>query len=192
MKTILGAICLSCLFPGLSAFASEDIAPIGKHYPVFRLEKSENAQNVMVTYVKLNEACQITEDSEKALYGFYWLMNRENYKAVHPLIRRGIRKRLELVSISEDRRNMVLRLNNLKEFQQKVKSAEIEIHTKKAGRDCKLDGILAIDGDRIKLEKVYSETTTTFIPPFRKLKALTVTGSTLVGEHKVSRRYSTR
>lgn len=189
----LGFTCSASASPKFNG--PSEIQPVGKHYPVFRLEKSENAQNVMVTFVKLNDKCQIVDQSENDKIfplGFYWLLDRVRYKVVHPLIQRGIRKRLELVSMSADRRDMVLRINNLKELNQKVTSADIKVSTRKAGSDCSLDGILSVNGEKMRLEKIYSETTTTIIPPFRKLKALTVTGQTLIGDHRVVRRYSTR
>jgi hypothetical protein len=171
---------------------------IGRHFPLFTFEKNENPQNIMVIYVKLDDEGRLVQDPKRPrqpLIGFYWLMNREKYKPVHPLIVHGIRERLHFVSEASDRRSFRIRLSDLDDLKQDMKSTDIDV--KVVGKkEPTVEASLTLGpSDRsreIQIDKIYSKAHKTFLPPFRKVDAITVFGQTVAGGDPVSRTYSAR
>jgi hypothetical protein len=183
------------LFSAMGVWAQmKDMAPIGTHFPVFVVEKNENPQNIMVTYVKLDKECRFVpdpRDSKKPLFEFYWLMNREKYKPVHRLIKAGVRKRLEIVSQSADRRSFVIRLNDVKELNNAA-DAKLTVTANRESKDCDVSGILKVGDEPIELTSIYSHARKTMLPPFRKLNYITLKGTSLDGSDKIERKISAR
>lgn len=176
---------------------AKDIPEIGRHYPVFIFEKNENPQNVLVTYVKLNENCQFevrSDEGKKPFFDFYWLMDRERYKPVHKLIKSGIRERLQFVSKSDDLKRFTLRLNDLSELNQNLEATDITISAQKEGNHCVVKGVANVgtskERERILLESIYSESKKTLMPPFRKVESITLKGVALDDNQKVERTFS--
>lgn len=176
-----------------------DIPQIGKHYPVFTFEKNENPENVMVIYVKLDPDGKLLPDphhTNRPLIGFYWLMNRSKYKPVHPLILMGIRDRLEFLSQTEDRRSFKLKFSDLKELKQDLRSSEIEVKVAGSNDNLQVEATLTLgpsDQSReLKIDKIYSDTHKTFLPPFRKVDSVTISGKAINDGQTVARTYSAR
>lgn len=177
---------------------TKDIPQIGPHYPVFTFEKNENPQNIMVIYVKLDAEGKLQPDParpKQPFLGFYWLMNREKYKPVHPLIQTGIRDRLHFVSQSANRRTFHLRLNDLKELKQDLSTTEITVEVE--GREpprveAKVTLGPSDNSKEVKIDKIFSHAHKTFLPPFRKLDSVTIVGKTVADGDPVSRTYSSR
>ena len=79
--------------------AITSIPEIGPHYKVVTVEKNIHPQNKLVAYTRLDEQCRVLRDPKQAnapVFDFYWLMDGSRYKRVHALIKRGIRKRLQV------------------------------------------------------------------------------------------------
>jgi hypothetical protein len=167
-----------------------NLPEIGRHFPLFTFEKNENPQNIMMVYVKLDDEGRFEKDPKhpkQPLIGFYWLMNREKYKPVHPLIVHGIRERLHFVSQAPDRRSFRIRLSDLDALKQGMKSADIDV--KVVGRqNPTVEACLR----GVKIDRIYSEAHKTFLPPFRKVDAITIFGESVVDGDPVSRTYSAR
>jgi hypothetical protein len=182
----------------LGAFgAAKNFPQVGAHYPVFVFEKNENPQNVMVAYVKLTDGCQFEKDPNfpsLPLFDFYWLMNRERFKPVHPLIKQGVRKRIEVGSQGPEDRSFVLRLKDLTELNTNLKAKEILVSAHKAGKNCDVDGIIGLEiaGEQelIRLEKIYSQSKKILRPPFRKVQSITLSGFGLKDKEKIERTFT--
>jgi hypothetical protein len=114
-------------------------------------------------------------------------MNREKYKPVHPLIVHGIRERLHFVSQAPDRRSFHIRLSDLDALKRGMKSADIDV--KVIGQQ---DPTVEARLRGLKIDRIYSETHKTFLPPFRKVDAITVFGESVADGDRVSRTYSAR
>lgn len=192
LRLILGGFVI--LIGSLALGVEKDIPEIGKHYPVFIFEKNENPQNILVTYVKLNRDCRFESDPEsgRPVFDFYWLMDRKRYKPVHPMIKSGIRQRLEFVSQSEDSKSFTLRLSELNQIDPSLKSTDVVIRTLKKGSKCLVEGVVGLGSpqEKMRLESIYSESKKTIFPPFRKVESVTLTGFTLAGGEKITRTYS--
>lgn len=177
---------------------TRDIPLLGPHYPVFIFEKNENPQNVMVIYVKLDTEGKLQRDpanSNQPFVGFYWLMDREKYKPVHPLIQAGIRDRLHFVSQTEDRRSFRLRLDDLKGLKQDLTSREIAV--KVVGHDHpQVEAMVTLgpsdNSKLVKIDRIFSHAHKTFLPPFRKIDSVTIVGKAVADGDLVSRTYSSR
>jgi hypothetical protein len=164
---------------------------IGRHFPLFTFEKNENPQNIMVVYVKLDDQGRFEKDPkhpEQPLIGFYWLMNREKYKRVHPLIVHGIRERLHFISQAPDRRSFRIRLSDLDDLKRDMKPADIDVRILGGRENPNVEASLR----GVKIDKIYSEAHKTFLPPFRKVDVVTVFGKSITDGDPVSRTYSAR
>ncbi|NJM09884.1 MAG: hypothetical protein HC883_03050 [Bdellovibrionaceae bacterium] len=178
------------------------IPEIGNHFKILTFEKNENPQNVMVVYTKLNDDCRFAVLSGQPFVDFYWLMNGERYKPTHGLIKKAVRKRLEVVKVDgEDTdRTFLLKVNDLKELSTDFeKPYLVEPHL--VVRSEKVHGLCRVacyfpdkqkDGKLIKVNSLYSESKKTFRPPFRKLLALTIRGLEEGTAHPIEQKYTAR
>lgn len=175
------------IFVHLSVEARDEvnIAPIGAHYPVFIVEKNENPQNILVAYTKLNSKCEIELDgkSKAPIFDFYWLMDRKNFKPVNRLIVGGIRERLASEGKQgTDRHSFRVRVNDLKELNQDLGQPSLEVIGRaKTQGGCEVLASMQLGPSdknvRLRLESIYSEGSKTFLPPFRKVVAVTLIGT---------------
>lgn len=187
--------------PTANADVQTELSPIGKHFPIFIVEKSENPQNILVAYTKLSANCEIEADSDdklKPLLDFYWLMDRRDYKRVHPLIKSGIRGRLELIAnTSKQPRSFSIRMNDLSELKQDLTTAVLDV-VSEAQKDgsCRVDASLKLGpSDRsktVKLSSIYTESTTSIWPPFRRVVAVTLNGVDNHNGEKIVRKYGAK
>lgn len=125
-------------------------------------------------------------------FDFYWLMNGEKYKPVHPLIKSGIRKRVDIKTQSSDRKSFVLELTDLSRLNKELEQALVEVHAFKGRDGCQANAILKLgdaNNENIKLQSIYSEAEKTLLPPFRKVKSIEITGLTLSDKEKITRRF---
>lgn len=182
--------------------AREMISPIGEHYPILRFEKNENPQNIMIAYVKLNDDCKFQknpDDPEKPLVDFYWLMDRKIYKPVHPLIKRGIRHRTEVIDFARDQ-EFSLRLKDLKELNQDLEEPALKITAQKNGRGgpqkCAVENQIRLgpsDENRaIQVESIFSTSKKRLLPPFRALTSVTLKGQDAETGESLERSYQSR
>ena len=177
-----------------------DLAPIGKHVPIFIVEKSENPQNTLTAYTVLEANCRVAvdhQDATKPILDFYWLMNRTQYKPVHPLIKSGIRDRLELVSTAQrDPRMFSIRISDLSELKTDLIAAVVQVKATAKKGGCHVDAYLRLgpsDQSRnLKLTTIYTESSKTIIPPFRKVVSVTLKGVDAQTGAAIERKYSAK
>ena len=181
-------LCLSVLCANI-AFAGGAIVldPIGPHYEVFRLEKSENPQNILFVYTRLDEQCRFQLDPENSgmpVFGFYWLMNRTNYKPVHYLIRGGIAERLQVdipANFSEMRNSFTVLVKDLTQVDRTLENADVKVASHKDGKLCVVKSTFDTEGPNkqssaLTLDKIYAESETTLLQLFRRVIMLMLQG----------------
>lgn len=157
---------------------------VGPHYELFRFEKSENTQNILVIYSRLDEHCRFyTEggNSEKPIFDFYWLMNQQNYKPVHRIIKSNIRHRLH-VEVPNDfavkRNYFSVRVTDLKTIAPSVQNNLISVLARRVDRECEVSASFSFEEkQKLKLQKIYLESRKTLWPPFRKVVSLRFEGT---------------
>ncbi|CAN5504571.1 hypothetical protein BH10BDE1_BH10BDE1_12780 [soil metagenome] len=170
------------------------LSEIGAHYPIFFVEKNENPQNVLVAYTKLDANCNVVKVNGQPLLDYYWLMDRVKYKPVHPLIKSGIRDRLKLAgTVSSDPRTFSIQMTDLNELQQDLGVATLEVLASKQDGGCHVAASIKLgpsDGGKIvNLESLYTESSKTFLPPFRKVKSVTLSGTGIADARPIKRQY---
>lgn len=171
------------------------ISEVGPHYPLFKFEKNENPQNFMVIYSKANADCHLQMANNQPVFDTYWLMDGKNYKKVHRLIKKGIRERLEVVPAGK-KDSFFVKLHDLDEVQSDIGDARVRVSSEKSNKDCNLSATITLgpsdQNKTIRLQKLYSDSTKTIKPPFRKIKSITLSGLEIKTGEKVERTYQTR
>ena len=188
---------IALVFVGSAASAGiSDFAPLGAHYPAFRIEKNENPENVMIAYVKLNSKCEFEQDAgngSRPIFDFYWLMEGVRFKPVHRLIKRGIRNRLEIVWQVSSKHSFRVRLNDLKELQHDLPKREFTVSAVRSGEGCSVFARIQLGAsDReqtLTLSRIHFESGRVFLPPFRRIEAVTLIGSSVATGKAVQHRY---
>lgn len=173
----------------------KSIPEVGPHYPLFRFEKNENPQNVMVIYSKANSDCNLKMTDNQPIFGTYWLMEGQNYKEVHNLIEKGIDERLEVIP-SKNKNSFFVKLHDLNEVQSDIDDPRVRVSSEKSNKDCNLSATITLgpsdQNKTIRLQKLYSDSTKTIKPPFRKIKSITLSGLEIKTGEKVERTYQAR
>ena len=152
-----------------------NIPEIGPHYKIITFEKNENPQNVMVVYTKLDRECGFQRQGGQPIVDFYWLMDGQKYKPTHALIKDAVRKRLSVTEITDH--SFTLKISDLSELGAASKNADFKVKIEKEGVGCRLVTYFKTEDKLLEVKSLYSESKKTFIPPFRKLLAVTVRGT---------------
>lgn len=204
--TILMAVFAALMLTAASSISQAasvvERAPIGAHVPLLTLEKNENPQNILVVFTKVDQNCRFQLEDKEPILSDYWLMNRERYKPVNALIQRGIEKRIKIVTeIPEGSkqlpREFQVRLSDFTELKHDLGSDPlITVRSDGAPGKCEAEAILRLgpsDQNRsILLEKLQANSSKKLLPPFRKLKSLTVAGVDLASGEKFSRTFHSK
>ena len=184
-------------------FASADeiktIPEVGPHYRILSFEKNENPQNIMEIYTKLDADCHLVADSKNPkvpVFGFYWLMDGARFKPVHPLIRRGIEKRMQL-EVAQGQvggSSFKVRLADLKELESDIKEPRMTITAKRrASGGCAVEAVMTLgpsDKDaQVVLGSIYSEAEKSIWPPFRRVTSVELRGVNVASGTPLKRRY---
>lgn len=187
--------------PSARARELTDIPQIGPHYKIITFEKNENPQNILVIYTRLDKSCHFKLEGPRAqnpILGFYWLMDRKRYKAVNPMIRRGIERRLELEggvrSESSNSAFFQIRISDLDELKTDLPEPRMRVTASRSGLDCELETTLKLGpsdaGTTLRLSTLYSRTEKKFLPPFRRLLSITLAGLDVRTGAPLKRKYS--
>lgn len=193
MQAIYFLVLLSLSASAVNSVKS--IPEVGPHYPLFRFEKNENPQNIMVIYSKADANCNLEMTNGQPVFETYWLMDGKDYKKVHNLIEKGIDDRLEMIP-SKNKNSFFVKLHDLEEVQSDIADARVRVNAKKSDKDCDLSATITLgpsdQNKTIRLEKLYSDSSKIIKPPFRKIKSITLSGvDTKTGE-KIERTYQAR
>ncbi|MES2963056.1 MAG: hypothetical protein V4760_04140 [Bdellovibrionota bacterium] len=188
---IVGAL----IFVFLSGFASTskadvavDLDPIGKHHRIFRFEKNENPQNILIGYTRLTGECRFERQGETPSFDFYWLLDGKRFKNPHNMIKKNIRKRFASVDAGPRKPGETdvfkMRLIESKEMKTSLKDATIRVSASKSKEGCEVKTVASFrhpeDGSKtIELKTIRSETKKTWMPPFRKILSITLEGESV-------------
>lgn len=192
MKSLILFILTVLGFQTATAQLNNAISEVGSHYPLFTFEKNENPQNILVLYTKLDNNCHVSEDAHIPVFDMYWLMDRLTYKPTNSLIKSGIKDRLQVIPTNESEGFYIV-INDLKEVNSDLKDPRLTVIADKQQGQCKVRSLFNLGpSDKnatIQLTSIYSEATKTVVPPFRKLKSVTLNGINALTGAKISRKY---
>jgi hypothetical protein len=162
-----------------------DIPEIGPHYRVVTIEKSVHPQNLLVAYTRLDEKCRIVRDPKQGnapVFDFYWLMDGSRYKRVHPLIKRGIRRRLEVGASPPKSRDgsFSVRLNDFTEVEHDLgPSPLLWVRAEKTPAGCRAETRITLgpsdQNAALRLDSIYSEAELAW-PLSARVKSITLKG----------------
>jgi hypothetical protein len=162
--------------------------PIGKHHPIFKFEKNENPQNILIGYTRLDRSCHFERHSGQASFDIYWLLDGKRFKDPHRLIKKNIHKHFANVAARPSKADesdvFEMRLIESKEMKTSLKDATIRVTASKAQSGCNVETFASFrqpDGEMrtIKLKTIRSETKKTWMPPFRKVLSITLEGESV-------------
>jgi hypothetical protein len=200
MKVLKILILLLALSRNSSALEVTDISEIGPHHRILTLEKNENPENVLAVYTQVDSSCRVgkknsTASSDIPHFGFYWLMNRMNYKPVHPLIRQGIAQRITVLPEANSS-SFHVKLEDLKEMKTDLEDLRLNVIARLEGARCKVGAFMNLGPSdhhaKMKLELIDSQSKKTILPPFRKVLSVTLKGVLTATGEKFSRTYYSR
>ena len=163
-----------------------------------KFEKNENPENILIVYTLLDEACHFKSDPKKStlpVLDFYWLMNGSKYKRTHSLIKYNIRKKLQIdpqFKMTKISDSFPVMLNELSEINKDFKNSKLVVHAKKILEKCTVTATLENnknDWDGFNIERIFSESKKTFIPPFRKILSIRIDGINPKNENRKSKTY---
>lgn len=189
MKTLLFFLCITG-----RAYAANvpNIPQIGPHTPILKVEKSENPQNLMIVYTKLEPStCGF---AGAGVLDEYWLMDGSKYKPVNPMIKNAVSDRFELDREAFKSGKFVVHLKDFHELKSDLGSSPtFEVISKKGKAGCDTDVVMTLgpsDKNRkISVDSIYADSSKTVLPPFRKLNALTLKGRDFATGEAVQRTY---
>jgi hypothetical protein len=136
------------------------IPEVGTHYKVVTVKKSVHPRNEVVVYTRLDDACRPVRKKGRPVLDYYWLMDGSRYKPVNPLIKRGIRKRLEVRSGLPD--GFTVRLNELKEVEHDLgPDPSLRVLAGKGAAGCFAEARMTLGPSNkraeIRLDEIYTE-----------------------------------
>lgn len=195
-NTFISFILFLVHFGTAQAQTAVSISQLGTHAVLFTFEKNENPENIMIVYTKLDGACQVVIDPKNQaspVFDMYWLMNGANYKPVNGLIKSGVISRLQVVP-GKSQYTFQIQINDLKELQTDAKDPKLTVVSQKTPKgDCEVKSYFTLgasDKDAtMQVQTIYSEASKTFLPPFRKLRSVTLKGLDTQTGAKISRTY---
>ena len=177
---------------------AEAVTQVGDHSILFTFEKNENPENIMIVYTKLDASCHVVVDPARQaapVFDMYWLMNGTGYKPVHNLIKSGVLDRLQVIPSKND--SFQIQINDLKELQTDVQDPKLSVVAEKNSNGaCEVKSMFKLGasdkGATMQVQTIYSEAAKTLMPPFRKLKSVTLKGVDAKTGEKISRTYKAK
>lgn len=192
MKTLVLFILMTLGVQAAMAQQISSISEVGGHYPLFTFEKNENPQNILVLFTKLDPNCHVSEESNVPVFDMYWLMNRISYKPTNSMIKSGVKDRLQVIP-ANGVDGFYIKINDLNEVNSDLRDPRLTVIADKAQGQCKVNSFFTLgpsdNNAKLKLVSIYSEAVKTLVPPFRKLKSVTLNGINAVTGVKISRKY---
>ena len=147
--------------------AVTSIPELGPHYRIVTVEKNIHPQNRLIAYTRLDEQCRVQRDPKQGnapVLDYYWLMDGSRYKRVHPLIKRGIRKRLQVWASPPKSLDgsFSIRLNELEAVEHDLGPTPLLwVRAEKTAEGCSAEARITLGpSDKnavIRLDTIYSE-----------------------------------
>lgn len=107
-----------------------------KEQRLFTMEKSHNQENIMVIYAQTDEKCSFIPFESGSYLNYYWLMDGKKRKDVHPLIKKGIEKRVEFKSVESKHKEFTAELNDLDEVKHDLPDTAVKIEAQNQDGNC--------------------------------------------------------
>ena len=130
-----------------------------KEQRLFTMEKSYNQENIMVIYAQTDEKCSFIPFENGSYLNYYWLMDGKKRKDVHPLIKKGIEKRVEFKSVEDKHKEFTAELNDLDEVKHDLPDTAIKVEAQNQNGNCNALATISLGpsggNQAIELENTY-------------------------------------
>ena len=162
--------------------------PIGKHHRIFKFEKNENPENILIGYTRLDSGCRFERQAGRPSFDLYWLLDGTRFKDPHRLIKKHVRKSFAHIDADVSKPGVSdvfeMRLIESKDMNTSLKEATIRVNASKGKGSCNVETLASFrqpDGEMrtITLKTIRSETKKTWMPPFRKIISITLEGESV-------------
>ena len=138
------------------------VPQVGKHYPILTVEKNVNPENTMIVYTKTDDQCRFLKTGPSILFDFYWLMEHKDYKPVHKLIKKEIRKSLQIDdAVAKNATQFVVKLKNLEKVKTDIADPRLTVLAQSKDGECQVEGQIRLGPSDhqalIRLDSLYTE-----------------------------------
>lgn len=186
----------SLIIPELSlAKEIDEISEVGKHHRILIVEKSENPQNQIAVFTKVDRQCRFikeADDTKRPVLDFYWLLDRKRYKPIGRFAKYRVRKKIRVHPLHKEAQDSFFIFSDMiHRYHPELRDSLIEIKSEKRNGHCEVAALAHLEGLKspMKLEKVYSELKKTILPPFRKVLSITLNGENKGSGVKIKKTY---
>lgn len=166
--------------PLLTGTAVTHVGDVGEHYPLFFIEKSHRPENITVVYTRLDAHCRVLPDRTHGFLpslDFYWLLDETRYKPMAPLLKAGVRKRLQFTDAQwhqVDPTAFTVRTGDLARVQHDLPHPAMQIRTARRGEACVAAAYLTLgpSNSSVTLQVVSVSTQTEALTLLKKVQAM--------------------
>ncbi|MBC7427362.1 MAG: hypothetical protein H7336_02040 [Bacteriovorax sp.] len=127
---------------------------------LFTLEKSMNSENILLIHTQTDANCKFVEN-QNGYVDFYWLMDGNTKKEVHPMIRSKVEERVRFAGINADKTSFKVSLNDLSELKTDLDDNKIEVKSAIVNGACQVQSIIKLGGSakykKLNLKRTYCE-----------------------------------
>lgn len=124
---------------------------------LFTLEKSVNSENILNIHTFTDNDCKFVSGNNGHI-DFYWLMDKQTKKEVHPMIRSKVQERVKFLGLNATKDSFKVRLNDLSEIKHDLEDNNIEVKAEIVAGVCTVKSVLKL-GASSKYKKMNLERT---------------------------------
>ena len=183
---------LTLTLTGVFILAQTALANGTSEKKLFTLEKSLNSENILFIHTQTDKDCKFISSANEYV-DFYWLMDKENKKNVHSMIRSKVKERVQFTGINEARDSFKVRLNDLSEIRHDLENNTIEARAEINNGECDVKSIIQLGASakykKLNLQRTYCEVDKNMLGVPTGCKYLELSGTDAATGEKLSVRF---
>ncbi|MBC7712987.1 MAG: DUF4833 domain-containing protein [Rhizobacter sp.] len=172
---LLTAVLLMSQVMAQTAMSSEKI-----ERKLFTLEKSLNSENILLIHTQTDENCKFVEN-QNGYVDFYWLMDGNTKKEVHPMIRSKVADRVKFSGINDDKNSFQVKLNDLSELKTDLEDNKITVQSAIVNGACQIQSVIKLGATakykKLNLKRTYCSVEKNFLGVPKGCKYLDLEGT---------------
>lgn len=133
---------------------------------LFTLEKSLNSENILNIHAFTDSDCKFVS-GPNGFVDFYWLMDKQNKKEVHPMIRSKVQERVKFLGLNGPKDSFKVRLNDLSEIKHDLEDNNIEVKAEIIAGVCTVKSVIKLGASakykKMNLERTYCDVDKNFL-----------------------------
>lgn len=133
---------------------------------LFTLEKSVNSENILNIHTFTDNDCKFVSGNNGYI-DFYWLMDKQTKKEVHPMIRSKVQERVKFLGLNATKDSFKVRLNDLSEIKHDLEDNNIEVKAEIIAGVCTVKSVIKLGASakykKMNLERTYCDVDKNFL-----------------------------